>query len=256
MNINKTVQDSLTALQEAEAALVAILQKERSRKRADVVRKLHEVRQHLAPGGYKYTSQAGQDALVDRVLGKATGGTFVDIGGYDGVTGSNTLFFEQYRQWTGILVEPVPANLERAKAMRRCPCLGLAVSSQEGTADFIEVSSGYTQMSGLAGSYDPAMLDRVRALDGHAEATIQVPTLPLATILEEHGIVHPDYISLDVEGAEMDVLRDFPFERHRAKIWSIENNTASAEIGNVMRSAGYELIEFCGPDEIWHLKAV
>ena len=57
-----------------------------------------------------------------------TGGVFADVGGYDGVTGSNTLFFEQRRGWSGLLVEPSPANLAAARAVRRCPCLGTIAS--------------------------------------------------------------------------------------------------------------------------------
>ncbi len=87
---------------------------------------------------------------VDMALKQKRGGVFLDVGGYDGVTGSNTFFLEVFRGWTNALVEPVPAQLQKAKEVRRCPCLGVAVAANEGKADFIEVSEGYTQMSGLA----------------------------------------------------------------------------------------------------------
>lgn len=242
-------------LQAALAETTAALANDRSRRRAPLVRRQHELRRMLDPG-YAYASQAGQDAVVDRLFGGKQGGSFADIGGYDGVTGSNTLFLEHWRGWTGILVEPVPAQLAKARAQRRCDCLGVAIAAQDGRASFVEVTTGFTQMSGLADSYDPALLSRIRADPRHAERSIPVETRTLSRILTDAGIAHPDFVSLDIEGAEVAVLAAFPFPAHRVGVWAIENNTGSGEIGAIMRAAGYDLIEFAGPDEIWRLRGL
>ncbi|NDV02519.1 FkbM family methyltransferase [Pseudoroseicyclus tamaricis] len=236
------------ALREAGAALKG----ERGRRRGALNRTIHEARGMLEPG-YPYRSQAGQDAVVDAIFGRKQGGTFLDIGGYDGVTGSNTLFLERHRGWRGALVEPVPAQLEKAKAARRCPCLRYAVAAEAGEAEFIEIAEGYTQMSGLSGSYDEGLLRKVRADPRHREAVIRVETRTLSGLLEETGLEHPDFISLDIEGGEVAALAAFPFARHRVGLWAIENNSGTGEIGRIMRAAGYALAEFCGPDEIWRL---
>lgn len=237
----------------AEAALSAKLEHERSRARGDIVRRLHEVRRMRNPS-YPYASQAGQDAVVDRILGGKAGGVFVDIGGYDGVTGSNTLFFEMYRGWTGVLVEPVPANHARAARLRRCACLPMAVADSDSTAELIVVDKGFTQMSGLAATYDPAILAQVRADPRHAETQVTVQTRTLAHVMAEAGIAAADFVSLDIEGGEVAVLRSFPFARLPVAVWAIENNTGTPEIGQIMRAHGYELAEFCGPDEIWRFR--
>lgn len=245
------VDTALATLKAAEAEVQALLRQERGRKRGVHMRELHDLRRRLYPETYRYASQAGQDAVVDRLLSARHGGTFVDIGGHDGATGSNTLFLEVFRGWSGILVEPVCAHLEAARRIRRCPCFGLAIASTDGEADFIEISKGYTQMSGLSATYDSRLLDTVRSNPRHTETTRRVATRTLSGLLDDAGIPDPDFLSLDIEGAEIAVLDVFPFDRHRVGLWAIENNARSVELGRIMRASGHELIEFCGPDEIW-----
>lgn len=244
------IQAARVELAKAERALVAALREDRTRNRAPLVRQLHEVRLMTGPA-YPYASQAGQDAVVDRALGRMTGGTFVDIGAYDGLTGSNSLFFERCRGWSGVMVEPVASQRAQALAHRRAPCLPYAVAPEAGEASFIAVTKGFTQMSGLVDSYDAEMLTQVRADPRHVEEMVTVQTLPLQQILYEADLPHPDFVSLDIEGAELAVLRSFPFADHRIRAWAIENNTGVPEIGQIMRENGYNLIEFCGPDEIY-----
>ncbi len=237
-------------LLEARKTLSLVLEGEKTRKRGAIMRQLHEVRQMLSRQ-YPFSSQAGQDLIVDQIMGQKRGGTFVDIGGYDGTTGSNTFFFEVWRGWTGLLVEPAPAQLEKARLVRRCECLGVAVANTVGDADFLEIAEGFTQMSGLVDSYDPALLDRVRADKRHKEKVIKVKTKTLSQILQESDLIHPDFVSLDIEGEEVDVLESFPFADHNVGAWAIENNAGTARIAQIMRAVGYELAEFCGPDEIY-----
>ena len=201
-----------------------------------------------------FASQAGQDRVIDRYFDGKTGGTFVDIGAYDGVTGSNSLYFEQWRNWSGIMVEPVSAMRAQAERQRRAPCLPYAIADQSGEARFLAITQGYTQMSGLVDTYDRDLLGKVREDPRHAEEAIVVRTRTIAEVLDESGITAPDFVSLDIEGGERAALRVFPFEKYRVQTWAIENNSGDGEIAKIMRENGYNLIEFCGPDEIYALK--
>ncbi|MDC0116178.1 FkbM family methyltransferase [Octadecabacter sp.] len=248
--MSENIKEARRLLRKEARKLTEALQDDRTRTRGTKMRTLHEIRQMLSPQ-YSFSSQAGQDLVVDQLLKQMRGGTFVDIGGYDGVTGSNTYFLETQRGWTGALVEPVTAQIEKAQKSRTCPCIQVAIAASEGQAEFIEIVEGYTQMSGLASSYDKKLLSTVRNDKRHKENVVQVKTQTLSGLLHQTGVVHPDFISLDIEGGEIECLKAFPFDDHKVKIWSIENNTGTPEIKTIMEAKGYALIEFCGPDEMY-----
>lgn len=229
------------------------LRSERSRQRGPIVRMLHEVQNMLVPA-YPYASQAGQDRVVERILKGKRGGTFLDIGAYDGLTGSNSLYFERHMGWTGVLVEPVDRYRKTAEMWRSSPCLPYAVADADGEAPFIAVTEGLTQMGGLADPYNPRMLARVRADPRHAEEKITVPTRTLNAIFAESGLTEVDFVSLDIEGGELAALRAFDHAAHRVNVWAIENNTGRGDIAALMRENGYNLAEFCGVDEIYMRK--
>jgi len=173
------------------------------------------------------------------------------VGGYDGLSGSNTAFFELFRGWDGILIEPVPTFFELARQRRRCRCLQCAVSGEAGPAEFLHVTAGFRQMSGLTSSYDEGVLKRVRADNRHAEESLTVMTRRLDDILREAGIRQVDYISLDVEGAEPGILESFDFEAFDVRAWTIENMDGRNDVASLMARHGYQRRIQIGADEIY-----
>lgn len=210
--------------------------------------------ERLAGRRHQFFSQSGQDAYLDEQVFKGKrGGTFVEIGGYDGITGSNCLFFELMRGWTGLLVEPAPAFFQQAKAFRRATCLQLALSDEEGTAEFLEVEAGYSQMSGLTAHYDPKLRETVEKDPRHKGNLIEVKVTTLTALLDRHFLKEIDYISLDVEGGESAVLSSFPFDNYKVHAWTIENNTNDTEVPALMRDRGYKRVEALGVDDVYVL---
>lgn len=197
-------------------------------------------------------SQSGQDAFLDRhVFRGRRGGVFAEIGGYDGLSGSNCLFFEVMRGWSGVLVEPSPRRHAAAASFRRVPCVDCAVAATEGEAAFLDVAEGYAQMSGLVDTYDPKLRRQVEDDPRFRGGEITVRTRPLADILSEQGLSEIDYISLDVEGGERTILESFPFADFRIHAWTVENNTADPAIPALMRDRGFGLVEALGVDEVY-----
>ena len=254
-----TPQDKISSarqlLGEARKALAEALQSERSRRRGDLMRQMHALSNMLETEP-RFFSQAGQDRLVDGLLNGKHDGVFADVGGYDGVTGSNTLFFEIFRGWSGILVEPAPTQMRKAEAVRRCPCIPVAVAGAARDLEFMEVTQGYTQMSGFLDSYDANLLAQVRGDPRHQEVVHTLQAKPLGDILGDAGLGKIDYLSLDVEGGEMDILETFDFNAFDITLWSIENNTGQPDIPKLMQDRGYDLLEFAGVDEIYRKKGV
>ena len=245
------------ALQSAQDVLSAALDAAEAAPGADAGRYMPDLwrlrralqARHAAPHHF---SQLGQDVWLDRhVFGGRRDGVFLDIGGYDGVTGSNTLFFELFRGWSGLLFEPQPEQHARAAGLRRCPCHCIAIGAEEGSAEFLHVERGYTQMSGLQRGMVERHLAVIRSAPQHRERLVQVPVRPLAPFLRESGIDRVDYVSLDVEGAEAEILESFPFATVPVTAWSVENPYGNRRIGEIMAGNGYRRIAVLGVDEIY-----
>jgi len=251
MTPNDKIAAAQALLAEAFAETNAQVQVESSRARGALAQQCWRLRQMT--GDLKsYFSQAGQDWFIDQVLLKERrGGVFVDVGGYDGVEGSNTFFFEVFRGWNGVLVETSSAPLAHAQEVRRCQCVDAVVSGEGGPREFMEVVDGYTQMSGRLDTYDAGLLEQLRSHPTHRETVRQVETRTLADILVQCNITAVDYLSLDIEGAEFEVLHSFPFAQIDVGVVSVENNTGTAEIHDFMVQHGYRLVEFLGVDEIY-----
>jgi FkbM family methyltransferase len=236
-------------LNEALALLMGLLPSVRDvRQRALINKRTWDVARAL--GRYPaFFSEAGQDAwLAANIFKGKQGGTFVEIGGYDGVTGSNCLHFEMMCGWRGVIVEASPTYHARAAAVRRSPCLRLAVSDQEGEAEFLQVEAGLTQMGRLLAAGGREVIE---ADPKHRGAVVRVPTRPLASILRDQGMQSVDFISLDVEGFEQRILSVFPFGEFDVGAWCIENPQGRA-LHDLMAANGYNrLAEAMGPDEIY-----
>ena len=190
----------------------------------------------------RHFSQSGQDLWLDRhVFQGKRDGVFLDIGGYDGGTGNNTLFFELFQGWTGLLFEPVPIYHARAARVRRCPCHCVAIGAHEGQAEFRHVQRGNRERRRGPGASLPPDRERRKG----------VPVRPIAPFLQEAGIARVDYLSLDVEGSETEILESFPFAEVPVTALSVENTYGIAGIGAVLARHGYRRAATIGVDEIY-----
>ena len=248
--------DIRATLDEARAAYRLCLRQDNLSERLKGYVRMHLWQVEKKLGGHaRYFSQAGQDRYLDeRIFKGRRNGTFVEIGGYDGWEGSNCVFFEKVRDWTGLVVEASPGLVRRIGETRSAKVIHAAVSDRDGTAEFLEVTSGMTQMGGLLEHYSGDELEKIRRNERHAESVVTVPAKRLDTLLRTLGMKQIDYCSIDVEGAERAVLGALDFDEFDITALTIENNWRGLEpksYYDIMAPAGYRRVAVVGMDEIW-----
>lgn len=203
----------------------------------------------------KYYSQFGQDRyLNENFFFNSPRGVFVDIGAHDGISGSNTMFFETLG-WDGICFEPIPAVFSHLKANRRCTLKQLALSDKIGTAYFKSIKGHSEMLSGLIDQYSPEHLTRIdREFHEHVqeEEIIQVETSTFNKEIQAYDI---DILSIDVEGAEATIIKSINFENYNIKFMIVEFNEGSdGLLQDYIISKGYKMIERKGVDLIFKKK--
>jgi len=249
---DRLTREALRRLRDAEGILKdAILSTDNPRQRGYLTGKLHAIQRRLSTA-FPWYSQAGQDRWLDETVFKSRrDGVFLDIGAYDGLTGSNSFFFEAVRGWSGLLVEASPQLAALARTRRSQPVASCAVGADDGQAGFLVVEQGFTQMGGLIETLDPDTLARIRSHPRHLESNVDITLRSAASLVAEYDLGRIDLVFIDVEGAETDVLKGFPFDQVRPMAFCIENNFRDDRLVTLMAKAGYLRAAFIGADEIY-----
>lgn len=177
--------------------------------------------------GGTYRSQNGEDRWLEAHFVGKRSGFFVEVGAYDGVNLSNTYHFEQ-AGWAGVLVEPDPEMAQRCRDARprsltfQCAAAG---PDSKGEIVFYKVGGGeaYSTTSLDAGHRE--RLDRL----GLQWREVRVAARTLDSILEEASAPQVDFVSIDVEGGELAVLRGFDIERWKPGVVIVETNARTRD---------------------------
>jgi FkbM family methyltransferase len=204
-----------------------------------------------------YKSQMGQDKILDtQLFGGKRNGVFVEVGALDGISGSNTYFFEKERDWTGILIEPNPIEFKKLLESDRPLSIkeNSVISSEETEVNFLSIGGPCNALSGIQEFYNPKHLERVnRELkmyesypEGHeyysTKELIKLNASKLQTIFDKHGLSQVDLLSIDVEGAEMQVLESIDYEKTDVFCILIENNYGLDKEIKFLQDKGYTLL--------------
>ena len=183
------------------------------------------------------TSQLGQELFVLSILNFKRNGVFIEFGAADGHLLSNTFILEKNYQWSGVLVEPAKIYHERLKINRACSIDKRAVFSHSGESLFFN-ETNFPELSTIRsyGSEDEHKLKRKK----HRVYTVE--SISLNDLINHHDLkVGIDYISIDTEGSELDILKSFDFLKYKVKVFTIEHNFTKnkKDISDLMISNGY-----------------
>ena len=183
-----------------------------------------------------YKSQIGQDEYVTKyIFNMKRNGYFVDIGAADGIRFSNSYYMEKELEWKGICIEANPLSTDALKANRACIVVCAPVYSvDDREVEFSVVSDGlFSGISNHLGNIGNYTVDK----------TVKLKTKTLTTILNEaHAPKYIDYMSLDVEGSELEVLKGMDFSQYIVGYIGVEHNfqePARSNIRTFLQSKGY-----------------
>ncbi len=200
-------------------------------------------------------SQIFQDLFVAYVLRGKTGGFFCEFGATDGIALSNTFYLENRLGWSGILAEPARGWHEalarhRPKARIETRC----VWSRSG--ETLQFQESTTRELSSIGSFSSS--------DGHARKRSQgqsytVQTIALNELLDVHQAPADfDYLSMDTEGSELQILESLDFTRFRPKVITVEHNftPSRARIHALLEAQNYRrVLPECSQFDDWYLGA-
>jgi hypothetical protein len=186
--------------------------------------------------------------VIEQVLPGKRGGYFVEAGA--GAL-SNTQALEGHFGWTGLAVEPHPGRFEEMIATRRCVMENVCLTDVETEVEFVinHTAPGCSAIRGAIGRD----LARAHYGPGAVTQTVRLKGYPLWELLRKHGAPRRiDYLSLDVEGAEWMVLKDFPFDEFSFQCMTIERGADEyLRLRKKLLRQGYRLVRVGRADDFW-----
>jgi len=195
-------------------------------------------------------SQAGQDLFVLSQIGAKREGYFVEFGATQGVNISNSYFFESHLGWNGIVAEPARMWHRELRRNRKCHVETRCVWSASGaTLRFSEAA----ELSTVSDYVDSDFL----AASRRGKESYEVRTISLNDLLEEYRAPRIiDYLSIDTEGSEFEILNAFDFERRTFAVITCEHNhTPQREkIHQLLTAKGYRrIMEAVSKADDWYV---
>ncbi len=202
-----------------------------------------------------YYSQCGQDKFLNEVIFKGKrDGIFLDIGANDGVTFSNSYFFEKELGWKGICFEPLQSAFEKLEKCRTSININACASNEDKTDYFLSISGYGEMLSGLKSKYDSRHLQRIAETikeHGGEMKEIAVQCVDINKLLIKHAFTAIDFVSIDTEGNELEILKAIDFDSIYIKALTVENNYQSNDFEAFLSSKGFEKIQRLDADEVF-----
>jgi FkbM family methyltransferase len=187
-------------------------------------------------------SQKGQDHwVIKEVFFGKKSGFFLEMGATNGLYVSNTLVLERDYGWNGICVEPSPLDFSDLQKNRSCLCINKCVDEIEGNVEFILAGEvGGIIDTETDNSYEKRK-SKIERLKKEGKV-MNIETVTLEDLLDKNNAPAViDYFSLDVEGAETRVLRQFDFNKYIFSALTIERPTP--ELNSILFNNGYVFVK-------------
>lgn len=167
-------------------------------------------------------SQILQDLWVLYMLNERQNGYFVEFGACDGHSLSNTRLLEEVYRWTGILAEPNPVWHEALKRNRTATISPLCVAGESGRQVEFLSTDAFPELSRMAEIVPGDVHERNGNRSSFTRHTVE--TVTLNDLLRQHGAPSEiDYLSVDTEGSEYEILAATDFGAYRFRLITVEH---------------------------------
>lgn len=188
-------------------------------------------------------SQLGQDLWVLKQTNYKKNGFFVEFGATDGILLSNSYLLEKEFGWQGLCAEPNPKFFTQLQHNRNCTVTNACIAAETGKRVQFILANEFGGIADYANNDQHADKRAAYLAEGNI---IQLSTVCLHDfLLENKAPKKIDYMSIDTEGSEYNILATFPFQKWNIELLSIEHNfTESREnIRKLLASFGYKCVE-------------
>ena len=192
-----------------------------------------------------YYGQWETDKIIESYFDINVKGVCIEVGAANGIRGSNTKYFED-NKWGGLCIEP---NLEHKESLESSRNLvRYFACGNENKDEYLHIFR--VGDKNIASSLTSLIPDE-RLVNDHEHLIndnykVQVPVRTLDWILKKEvtntsfeSITDIDFISIDTEGTELDVMKGFDVTKYNVKLFVIENNYNDKDIEKYMYKIGY-----------------
>ena len=184
-------------------------------------------------------SQLNQEAFVALFTGFRKNGIFIEFGAFDGIEYSNTYCLEHNLGWKGILIEPNKSCYHYLQNNRNCIIDNRCIYSESNKIlTFREIQSNQ-EFSGIDLHLQPLPTNE----DLYSNSTTYtVKTISLLDLLNEYNVPNIiDYLSIDTEGSEFEILSSFDFSKYKFRVITVEHNNRPyrKDIKNLLEKNNY-----------------
>lgn len=177
-------------------------------------------------GMIKFISQKAQDYwIIDTVFNYKKNGYFVNIGAWDGIDRDNTYLLEKILDWKGLCIEANKKIFQKLKNNRNCLCVNKCINDTNKKIHFNE--------NGMLGGICANDTD-----NDLLQNSILIDSYTLEHVFKENNVPNIiDVMSIDIEGAETKILRNFPFDKY--KILSLIIERPTPELNKLLFERGF-----------------
>jgi FkbM family methyltransferase len=198
-----------------------------------------------------FYGQFGEDQYLSKFFDDKYIGVCVDVGADDGISGSNTYYFEQ-KGWYSLCVEPIPESFNKCSSIRKnvINCCIADYDKEDVKFNIITLKTGNTSAISSLKVDDRLIKSHKHLLNNIKQISVKVKTLN--TIFKECNIPNNiDFISIDTENTEIDVLKGLDFNTYNIKFLIIENNFNEMIIENYLITKNFKKIHRLGVNDFY-----